>query len=71
MSYLVVDAIEVGLETLAEPPAGVADLGADVAHVWGAEALQVVVPAEGVVQRAAEARHVEAVPVLLAVDPAA
>lgn len=46
MRDLVVDTVEVGVETLVEPPACVADLGADVAGVWRAEALLVVVPTE-------------------------
>lgn len=71
MFYLVVDAVEVGLETLVEPPAGVADLGTDVARVRCAEALLVVVPTERILHRAAETRHMEAVLVLLTVSPAA
>lgn len=71
MFYLVVDTVEVGLETLVEPPSGVADLGTDVARVRCAEALLVVVPTEGILHRAAEPRHMEAVLVLLTVCPAA
>lgn len=69
-SYLVVDAVEVGVETLVEPPAGVADLGTDVAGVWRAEALPVVVPAERILHRSTETRHMEAVLVLLVLYPA-
>lgn len=47
-TYPVVDAVQVGVEALVVPPAAVRDLSADVAAVWGAEALLVVVPAEGV-----------------------
>lgn len=53
--YPVVDAVEVGVETLVVPPAAVGDLGADVAAVGGAEALLVVVPTERVPHCAAEA----------------
>lgn len=53
-----------------EPPPRVADLCTDVARVRRAEALLVVVPTERIPHRAAEARHVEAVLVLLAVGPA-
>lgn len=70
VSYLVVDTVEVGLETLVEPPASVADLGTDVACVWCAEALLVVVPTERIFHRATETRHMEAVLVLLTLDPA-
>lgn len=69
-SYLVVDAVEVGIETLVEPPACVADLGTDVAGVWCAEALPVVVPTERILHRSAETRHMEAVLVLLILYPA-
>lgn len=54
-----------------EPPAGVADLGADVAGVWCAEALPVVVPSERVLHRSTETGHMEAVLVLLVLYPAA
>ena len=64
-TYPVVDAVEVGVEALVVPPAAVGDLSADVAAVGGAEALLVVVPAERVQHRPAEARHVQAVLVLL------
>ena len=63
--YLVVDSIEVGVEALVVPPPRMGDLSTDVACVWGAEALLVVVPAERVLHSAAEPRHVEAVLVLL------
>lgn len=69
--YLVVNPVEVGVETLVEPPAGVADLGADVARVWRAEAVLVVIPAERILHRPTETRHMEAILVLLAVYPAA
>lgn len=59
--YLVVDAIEVCIETLVIPPAGVGDLGTDVARVRCAEALLVVVPAERVLHCPAEARHMQTV----------
>lgn len=68
--YLVVDAVEVGVETLVEPPAGVADLGADVAGVRRAEALLVVIPAERILHRPAETRHMQPEPVLLILNPA-
>lgn len=61
----VVEAVEVGVEALAVPPAAVGDFGADVSAVGGAEALPVVVPAERVLNRPAEAGHVQAVLVLL------
>lgn len=64
-TYPVVDSIEVGVEALVVPPAAVGDLCADVATVRGAEALLVVVPAERVLHRPAEARHMEAVLMLL------
>ena len=69
-AYLVVDAVEVGMETLMEPPAGVADLGTDVSGVRCAEDMPVVVPAERILHRSTETRHVEAVPVLLVLYPA-
>lgn len=69
-SYLIVHAIEVGIETLVEPPAGVADLSTDVASVWRAEALPVVVPTERILHRSTETRHMEAVLVLLILYPA-
>lgn len=68
--YPVVDAVQVGVEALVVPPAAVGDLGADVAAVRGAEALLVVVPAEGVLHGAAEARDVQAVLVLLVLHAA-
>lgn len=52
-----------------EPPAGVADLSTDVSRVWGAETVLVVIPAEGVLHRPTKARHVQAVLILLTVDP--
>ena len=61
-SYLVVDSVEVGMETLAEPPACVADLRADVPGVGGAEHLVVMVPAKRIRHGAAEPGHVQAVP---------
>lgn len=69
-SHLVVDAVEVSVETLVKPPAGVADLGTDVAGVRRAETLLVVVPTERVLHRSAETRHMEAVPVPLIIYPA-
>lgn len=60
-SYLVVDAIEVCVETLVVPPASVGDLGTDVARVGCAEALLVMVPAEGVLHSPTEARHMQTV----------
>lgn len=54
-----------------EPPAGVADLGTDVASVRRAEALPVMVPTERVLHRSTETRHMEAVLVLLILYPAA
>lgn len=54
-----------------EPPAGVADLGADVACVRRAEGPPVMVPAERVLHRPTETRHMEAVAVLLALHSAA
>lgn len=68
--YLVVDTVEVGVETLMEPPAGVAYLGTDVASIWRAEALSVVVPTERILHRSTETRHMEAVVVLLILYPA-
>lgn len=68
--YPVVDAVQVGVEALVVPPAAVGDLGADVAAVRGAEALLVMVPAEGVLHGAAEARDVQAVLVLLVLHAA-
>lgn len=68
---LVVDTVEVGLETLVEPPACVADLGTDVARVRCTEGLLVVVPTEGILHRATETRHTDAVLVLLTLNPAA
>lgn len=65
MLYPVVDAVEVGVETLVVPPAAVGDLGADVAAVRCAEALLVVVPAEGILHGAAEARDVQTILMLL------
>lgn len=59
--YLVVDAIEVCVETLAVPPASVGDLGTDVARVGCAEALFVMIPAEGILHSPAEARHMQTV----------
>lgn len=67
--YLVVDSVKVGVETLVEPPSGVADLSADVSCVRRAETVLVVIPAERIFHRSAEARHMEAVLVLLAVYP--
>lgn len=64
-THPVVDAVEVGVEALVVPPSAVGDLGADVAAVRRAEALLVVVPAERVLRRPAEAGHAETVPVLL------
>lgn len=69
-AHLVVDAVEVGMETLMEPPAGVADLSTDVASVRCAEAMTVVVPAERILHCSTETRHVEAVPILLVLYPA-
>lgn len=54
-TYPVVDSVKVGVEALVVPPATVGDLSADVATVWGAEALLVVVPAERVLHGPAEA----------------
>ena len=45
-SYLIINTIEVGVETLVEPPAGMADLSADVSSVRRAEGLLVVIPTE-------------------------
>lgn len=70
VSYLVVDAVEVGVETLVEPPAGVADLSTDVARVWCAEALLVVVPTERILHGSNKTGHMEAVPVLFIIYPA-
>lgn len=69
MHHLVVNPVEVGMETLVEPPASVADLSTDVAGVWRAEALLIVVPAEGILHRAGETQHMKAVLVLLVLDP--
>lgn len=63
-SYSVVHSVQVGVKALVVPPPPVGDLGADVAAVWSAEALFVVVPAERVLGRAAEPRDVQAVLVL-------
>lgn len=68
--YPVVDSVQVGVETLVVPPAAVGDLGADVAAVRSAEALLVVVPAEGILHCAAEARDVQAILVLLVLHTA-
>lgn len=68
--YLVVDAVEIGVETLVEPPAGMADLSTDVAGVWRAEYMLVVVPTKRILHRPTETGHMEAVPALLALYPA-
>lgn len=70
-AHLVVDAVEVGAEALVEPPAGVADFGADVARVGRAEGPSVVVPGQRVLHRPAEPGHMQPVAVLLALYPAA
>ena len=64
-TYPVVEAVKVGVEALVVPPATVRDLGTDVPTVRCTEALLVVVPAERVLHRAAEACHVETVLMLL------
>lgn len=51
----VIKTVEVGVEALAVPPTAVGDFGADVSAVGGAEALVVMVPAERVLNRPAEA----------------
>lgn len=53
--YPVVDSVQVGVETLVVPPTAMRDLSTDVAAVGGAEALFVVVPAEGVLDCPTEA----------------
>lgn len=70
-SHLVVDAVEVGAKALVEPPAGVADLGADVACVRRAEGPSVMVPGKRIFHCTAETRHMEAVAVFLTIHPAA
>ena len=54
-TYPVVDAIKVGVEALVVPPTAVGDLSTDVATVWRAEALLVMVPAERVLHCPTEA----------------
>lgn len=54
-----------------EPPAGVADLGTDVAGVRRAESLSGMVPAKRVLHCSTETGHMEAVVVLLTLYPAA
>lgn len=54
-----------------EPPAGVADLGTDVAGVRRAEGLPGMVPAKRVLHRSTETGHMEAVVVLLTLYPVA
>lgn len=70
-TYLVVDTVEVSIETLVEPPASVADLSTDVACVWCAETLQVMIPAERILRCPAETGHMQAVLVVLILDSAA
>lgn len=70
-TYLVVDTVEVSIETLVEPPASVADLSTDVARVWCAETLQVMIPAERILRCPAETGHTQAVLVVLILDSAA
>lgn len=70
-TYLVVDTVEVSIETLVEPPASVADLSTDVARVWCAETLQVMIPAERILRCPAETGHMQAVLVVLILDSAA
>lgn len=69
-AHPVVEAVEVGVEALVVPPTAVGDLGTDVSTVGGAEALLVVVPAERVLNRPAEAGHVQAVLVFLVLHAA-
>lgn len=64
-THPVVKAVQVGVETLVVPPTAVGDFSTDVSTVGGAEALLVMVPAERVLNRSAEARHMQAVLVLL------
>lgn len=59
--YLVVDAVQVGVEALVIPPASMRDFSTDVSCVWGAEALFIMVPAERVFHCSTEARHMEPV----------
>lgn len=68
--YLVVDAVQVGMETLLVPPACVRDLSADVSCVRCAEGLLVVIPAERVFHCTAKARDVEPVLSRFVLDPA-
>lgn len=65
MASPVIDSIKVGVEALVVPPTAVWDLSADVATVWRAEALLVMVPTERVLHRATEAWHMETVLMLL------